>query len=65
MSRNLRILALGLALCLFLIPAHFGRSEATSGIIEDTVCGQSQAVPPGVTATLRHTAAELERLLVT
>ncbi len=65
MSRNLRVLVLGLALSLALAPTIFGQSHATTGVIEGTVVDESGAVLPGVTVTLNNTATGFERVLNT
>ena len=65
MSRNLRILVLGLALSLALAPTLLGQSQATTGVLEGTVSDESGGVLPGVTVTLTNTATAFERVLIT
>ncbi len=65
MSRNFRILALGLALSLTLAPTLLGQSQATTGVIEGTVTDESGAVLPGVTVALTNTATGYERIVTT
>lgn len=63
--QRMRILSIGLALALCVVPVLWGQSQATTGVIEGTINDESGAVLPGVTVTLLNTDTDYEKVLVT
>jgi outer membrane receptor protein involved in Fe transport len=52
-------------LVLLCVPGLFAQSEATTGLIAGLVVDESDALLPGATVTLRNTATNFERVVVT
>src|SRR3954452_7383157 len=65
MSRRWGVRLLGLSLILAWVPGVFAQSQATTGVIEGLVTDESGGVLPGVTVTLRNTATNFEKVVVT
>jgi Carboxypeptidase regulatory-like domain/TonB-dependent Receptor Plug Domain len=59
------LVLLALVLVLGWAPVLLAQSEATTGVIEGTVVDESGGVLPGATVTLRNTATNFEKVLVT
>lgn len=65
MSRIWRSGLLSLALLVSLAPHALAQSQATTGVIEGVVVDPDGAALPGATVTLRNTATNYEKVLVT
>ncbi|MFL6235737.1 MAG: carboxypeptidase regulatory-like domain-containing protein [Thermoanaerobaculia bacterium] len=65
MSRRWGVRLLGLSLILAWVPGVFAQSQATTGVIEGVVTDEGGGVLPGVTVTLRNTATNFEKRVVT
>src|SRR3954465_7978393 len=65
MSRRWGVLLLGLALFLVWVPGVFAQSQATTGVIEGIVTDESGGALPGATVTLRNTAINFDKVVVT
>ena len=64
MTRYALVFAATLLLVLLCMPGLFAQSEATTGLIAGIVVDESGAVLPGATVTLRNTATNFERVVV-
>ena len=62
-TRELRRLALALAVLLALVVPAGAQSQATTGVIEGTVLDESGAPAPGATVALRNTATNFEQVV--
>ncbi|HVT61396.1 MAG TPA: TonB-dependent receptor [Thermoanaerobaculia bacterium] len=65
MSRRRGARLLAAAMVLAWVPALFAQSEATTGVIEGTVTDEGGGRLPGATVTLRNTATNFDRVVVT
>ncbi|HEV7785039.1 MAG TPA: carboxypeptidase-like regulatory domain-containing protein, partial [Thermoanaerobaculia bacterium] len=65
MSRRWGVRLLGLAMVLAWVPGVFAQSQATTGVIEGIVTNESGGALPGATVTLRNTATNFEKVVVT
>jgi hypothetical protein len=61
----LLVSAMALAMVLALVPRAFAQSEATTGVIEGIVTDESGGRLPGATVTLRNTATNFEKVVIT
>ncbi|MFL6235833.1 MAG: carboxypeptidase-like regulatory domain-containing protein, partial [Thermoanaerobaculia bacterium] len=65
MSRRWGVRLLAISLILAWVPGAFAQSQATTGVIEGIVTDESGGVLPGATVTLRNTATNFEKMVVT
>lgn len=65
MTRCALVFAATLLLALLCVPGLFAQTEATTGLISGFVVDESGGALPGVTVTLRNTATNFERTVVT